>query len=74
MRLVLTPQKLADVDSYNVVADLKGNELPDQVVIVSGIQIEVPAGSDRSAVNRQIIRTTQFRTAKRLYRSRFDRF
>ncbi len=36
MRLVLTPQKLADVDSYNVVADLKGSELPDQVVIVSG--------------------------------------
>jgi len=26
MRLVLTPQKLADVDSYNVVADLKGSE------------------------------------------------
>jgi len=36
MRLVLTPQQLADVDSYNVVADLKGSELPDQVVIVSG--------------------------------------
>jgi carboxypeptidase Q len=36
MRLVLTPEKLADVDSYNVVADLKGSELPDQVVIVSG--------------------------------------
>ena len=36
MRLVLTPQKLADVDSYNVVADLKGSELPDRVVIVSG--------------------------------------
>jgi carboxypeptidase Q len=36
MHLVLTPQKLADVDSYNVVADLKGSELPDQVVIVSG--------------------------------------
>ena len=36
MRLMLTPQKLADVDSYNVVADLKGSELPDQVVIVSG--------------------------------------
>jgi Zn-dependent M28 family amino/carboxypeptidase len=36
MHMVLTPQKLADVDSYNVVADLKGSELPDQVVIVSG--------------------------------------
>ncbi len=36
MHLVLTPQQLADVDSYNVVADLKGSDLPDQVVIVSG--------------------------------------
>lgn len=36
MHLVLTPQKLADVDSYNVVADLKGSEQPDEVVIVSG--------------------------------------
>ena len=36
MHMVLTPQKLAEVDSYNVVADLKGSELPDQVVIVSG--------------------------------------
>lgn len=36
MRMVLTPQQLADVDSYNVVADLKGSEQPDEVVIVSG--------------------------------------
>jgi Zn-dependent M28 family amino/carboxypeptidase len=36
MRLVLTPQQLADVDSYNVVADLKGSEHPEQVVVVSG--------------------------------------
>ena len=36
MHMVLTPQQLADVDSYNVVADLKGSEQPDQVVIVSG--------------------------------------
>lgn len=36
MHLVLTPQQLEDVDSYNVVADLKGSEQPDQVVIVSG--------------------------------------
>ncbi len=36
MHLVLTPQKLPDVESYNVVADIKGSELPDQVVIVSG--------------------------------------
>jgi carboxypeptidase Q len=36
MHMLLTPQKMAEVDSYNVVADLKGSELPDQVVIVSG--------------------------------------
>jgi len=36
MRLVLATQQLADVDSYNVVADLKGSEHPEQVVIVSG--------------------------------------
>lgn len=36
MHMVLTPQQLADVDSYNVVADLKGSEQPDQVVIASG--------------------------------------
>jgi carboxypeptidase Q len=36
MHMVLTPQQLPDVESYNVVADLKGSEQPDQVVIVSG--------------------------------------
>ncbi len=36
MHLVLTPQRLPDVTSYNVVADLKGSEHPEQVVIVSG--------------------------------------
>lgn len=36
MHMVLTPQMLANVDSYNVVADVKGSEQPDQVVIVSG--------------------------------------
>ena len=36
MRLLLTPQKLPDVESFNVVADLKGSEHPEQVVIVSG--------------------------------------
>src|SRR5213078_2730562 len=36
MRLVLTPQQLPDVVSYNVVADLKGTEHPEQIVIVSG--------------------------------------
>ena len=36
LRLILTPQQLPDAVSYNVVADLKGTELPEQVVIVSG--------------------------------------
>lgn len=36
MRLVLTPQQLPDAVSYNVIADLKGSEHPEQVVIVSG--------------------------------------
>jgi hypothetical protein len=36
MRLVLTPETLPDVVSYNVIADLKGSEHPEQVVIVSG--------------------------------------
>jgi carboxypeptidase Q len=36
MHLTLTPQKLADVPSHNVVADLKGSEHPEQVVLVSG--------------------------------------
>jgi len=36
MHLVLTPQTLDDVQSYNVIADLKGTEHPEQIVIVSG--------------------------------------
>ncbi len=36
MRLVLTPQTLPDVESYNVVADLKGSTNPEQIVVVSG--------------------------------------
>jgi carboxypeptidase Q len=36
MHLTLTPQKLADVTSHNVVADLKGSEHPEQVIVVSG--------------------------------------
>ena len=36
MRLVLTPQTLPDVESHNVIADLKGSHNPEQVVIVSG--------------------------------------
>lgn len=36
MKLLLTPQTLPDEVSYNVIADLKGSEKPDEVVIVSG--------------------------------------
>src|SRR5882762_1129193 len=36
MNLVLTPQTLTDEISYNVIADLKGSEHPEQIVIVSG--------------------------------------
>jgi Zn-dependent M28 family amino/carboxypeptidase len=36
MHLTLTPQKLPDATGYNVIADLKGSEHPDQIVVVSG--------------------------------------
>ena len=36
MKLILTPQTLPDTTSYNVIADLKGSERPDEFVIVSG--------------------------------------
>ncbi len=36
MHLTLTGQTGAEVPSYNVVADLKGSEHPEQIVIVSG--------------------------------------
>lgn len=36
MRLTLTPETLPDVESFNVVADLKGTERPEEIVIVSG--------------------------------------
>src|SRR5918911_2583801 len=36
LHLTLTPQKLPDAVSYNVIGDLKGSEHPEQVVIVSG--------------------------------------
>jgi carboxypeptidase Q len=36
MHLTLTPQKLPDTTGYNVIADLKGSEQPEQVVVVSG--------------------------------------
>lgn len=36
MKLLLTPKTLPDTISYNVIADLKGSEKPDEIVIVSG--------------------------------------
>ncbi len=36
MRLTLTPQKLEDGISHNVIADLKGSEHPEEIVVVSG--------------------------------------
>jgi carboxypeptidase Q len=36
MHLTLTPQKLPDATSYNVIADLKGSEHPEQIVVASG--------------------------------------
>ena len=36
MHLTLTPQTLQDAPSYNVIADWKGTEHPEQVVVVSG--------------------------------------
>jgi len=36
LHLTLTPKTLPDVESYNVIADLKGSEHPEQVIIVSG--------------------------------------
>jgi hypothetical protein len=36
MRLVLTPKTFPGAESYNVIADWKGSEHPEQVVIVSG--------------------------------------
>jgi carboxypeptidase Q len=36
MKLVLTPQTLPDVESANVIADIKGSEHPEQIIVVSG--------------------------------------
>ena len=36
MKLVLTPQTLPNVESANVIADIKGTEHPEQMIIVSG--------------------------------------
>lgn len=36
MKLVLTPQTLPELESANVIGDIRGSEHPEQVVIVSG--------------------------------------
>lgn len=36
MRLTLTPQKLPETTGHNVVADLRGSDHPEQIVVVSG--------------------------------------
>ncbi|WP_218082108.1 M20/M25/M40 family metallo-hydrolase [Anthocerotibacter panamensis] len=36
LQLTLTPKTLPDTTSYNVIADLKGSEHPEEIVIVSG--------------------------------------
>src|SRR5882724_2789190 len=36
LKLLLTPQTLPDVESYNVIGDIKGSEHPEQVIVVSG--------------------------------------
>ena len=36
LHLTLTPQTLPDADSFNVIADWRGTEHPEQVVVVSG--------------------------------------
>jgi carboxypeptidase Q len=36
MKLILTPQLFPDVESYNVIGDIKGSQYPEQVIIVSG--------------------------------------
>ncbi|MCU1264260.1 MAG: peptidase [Acidobacteria bacterium] len=36
MQLLLTPKQLPDAESYNVIADFKGSEHPEQIIIVSG--------------------------------------
>lgn len=36
MKILLTPKTYPDAESHNVIADLKGSERPEEVVIVSG--------------------------------------
>lgn len=36
MHLLLTPQSLPDTTGYNVIADIRGSDHPEQIVVVSG--------------------------------------
>ena len=36
MKLVLTPKTWPDTTSYNVIADLKGSDKPDEIIVVGG--------------------------------------
>lgn len=36
IKLILTPQTLPDVESYNVIADLKGSDRPNEIVVIGG--------------------------------------
>jgi Zn-dependent M28 family amino/carboxypeptidase len=36
MKLLLTPQTLPETVSYNVLADLKGSEKPDEIIVIGG--------------------------------------
>jgi Zn-dependent M28 family amino/carboxypeptidase len=36
MHLVLTPRTLADVESANVIAEIRGTESPDEIVLIGG--------------------------------------
>ncbi|MFN2540621.1 MAG: M20/M25/M40 family metallo-hydrolase [Chthoniobacterales bacterium] len=36
MKLLLTPKTLPDIESANVIGDIKGSEHPEQVIVVSG--------------------------------------
>src|SRR5881394_3808772 len=36
IKLLLTPQTLPDIESANVIGDIKGSEHPEQVIVVSG--------------------------------------
>lgn len=36
LKVILTPQTLPETTSYNVIADLKGSEKPDEIIVVSG--------------------------------------